>query len=68
MKQAERNRKGRARILSHALAEFAANGYAGSSLNLLCAYPCCRNKGSYTIITTARIRSIWPACSRCLTS
>lgn len=38
MKQAERNRKGRARILSHALAEFAANGYAGSSLNLLCAH------------------------------
>ena len=37
MKQAEKNRKSRDLILKHAFAEFAGNGYAGSSLNLICA-------------------------------
>ena len=37
MKQAEKNRKSREHILTHAFAEFAAHGYAGSSLNLICA-------------------------------
>lgn len=37
MKQAEKNRKSRAYILEHAFAEFAERGYAGSSLNQICA-------------------------------
>lgn len=37
MKQAEKNQKSRTYILTHAFAEFAAHGYAGSSLNEICA-------------------------------
>lgn len=37
MKQAEKNRKSRDYILTHAFAAFAANGYTGSSLNGICA-------------------------------
>lgn len=36
MKQTEKNRKSREYILTHAFAEFAEHGYAGSSLNLIC--------------------------------
>ena len=38
MKQAEKNKKSRDHILAHAFAEFASSGYAGSSLNLICAH------------------------------
>lgn len=37
MKQAEKNRRSRELILLHAFAEFAQHGYAGSSLNQICA-------------------------------
>ena len=37
MKQEEKNRKSREHILSYAFAEFAAQGYAGASVNALCA-------------------------------
>ena len=37
MKQTEKNQRSRDCILRHALAEFAANGYAGASLNRICA-------------------------------
>ena len=38
MKQAEKNRKSREHILIHAFAEFSEHGYAGSSINLICAH------------------------------
>lgn len=38
MKQAEKNRKSREHILTHAFAEFSEHGYAGSSINLICAH------------------------------
>ena len=38
MKQAEKNKKSRDHILTHAFTEFATSGYAGSSLNLICAH------------------------------
>ena len=37
MKQAEKNKRSRAYIVQHAFAEFAAHGYAGSSLNQICS-------------------------------
>ena len=37
MKQEEKNRRSREHILSYAFAEFAAQGYAGASVNALCA-------------------------------
>ena len=37
MRQEEKNRKSRELILSYAFDEFAENGYAGSSLNQICA-------------------------------
>lgn len=37
MKQTEKSRRSRECILAHAFAEFAANGYLGSSLNQICA-------------------------------
>ncbi len=37
MKQEEKNKKSREHILSHAFAEFAAQGYLGASVNAICA-------------------------------
>ena len=37
MKQEEKNRKSRERILEYAFAEFASQGYLGASVNTICA-------------------------------
>ena len=37
MKREEKNQQTRRRIMDSALAEFAANGYGGSSVNTICA-------------------------------
>ena len=64
MKQAEKNRRSRELILLHAFAEFAQHGYAGSSLNQICARGNI-SKGFCIIIMRIRIRCISPVWNGC---
>ena len=63
MKQAEKNHKSRTYILTHAFAEFAAHGYAGSSLNGICAAGGISKGLLYHIIKTRTcfILPVWSA-------